>query len=103
MHLCINTCIYHHSNVLYYLQTLASDLHLLLQVSCHSMCLVSFVRDIRFNAVTFQFFTTSGTHSFAYGSWILLQVPLHLLVLILKGKNTGPSVTLTISDLTLHS
>ena len=51
-----------------------------------------------------SFFTTSGTHNFAYGSLILLQLPLHLLILILKGKITGSSLlTLTICGLTLHS
>ena len=41
---------------------------------------------------------------FAYESLILLQLPLHLLVLMLKGKNTGPSLlTLTIFGLTFHS
>ena len=50
-----------------------------------------------------MFLRTSGTHNFAYGSLILLQLPLHLLVLILKGKNAGSSLlTLTISGLTLH-
>ena len=48
--------------------------------------------------------TTSGTHNFAYGSLILLQVPLPLLVLILKGKTTESLLlTLTISGLTVHS
>ena len=41
--------------------------------------------DIRLNTLTFKSFITSGTHIFAYGSFILLQLPLHLLVLILKG------------------
>ena len=51
----------------------------------------------------FMFFATSGTHNFANGSFILLQLPLHLLVLILKGRNTGSLLlTLTISGLTLH-
>ena len=67
------------------LKTLASNLHLHLHVSCHFMCLVSLVLDIRLNTLTSKFFTTSGTHIFAYGSLILLQLPLHLLVLILKG------------------
>ena len=65
------------------LQTFASNLHLHLHVSCHSMSLVSLVLDIILN--TFKFFTTLGTHIFAYGSLILVQLRLHLLALILKG------------------
>ena len=68
-----------------FLQALASDLHLHFHVSCHSMCLVLLVLDIRLNTFTFKFFTTSGTEIFEYGSLILLQLPLSLLVLILKG------------------
>ena len=71
------------------LQTLASNLHLHLNVLCHSMCLVSLVLDIRLNTLTFKFLTTSETYNFACGLLIQLQLPLHLLVLILKGKNTG--------------
>ena len=70
-------------------QTLESSLYLHLQVSCYSMCLVSLVRNISLNALTFKFLAISGTHNFACGSLILLQLPLHLLVLILKRKNTG--------------
>ena len=67
-------------------------------------CLVSLVPDIRLNTLTFKFFKTSRTHIFAYGSSILLQLPLHLLVLILKGSNTGSSLlTLIMSGLTLHA
>ena len=59
---------------------------------------------IRLNTLTFMFLKTSGTHIFAYETLILLQLPLHLLALILKGKKTGSSLlTLTISGLTLHS
>ena len=48
--------------------------------------------------------TTLGRHSFAYGSLILLQLLLHLLILILKGRNTGSLLlALTICGLTLHS
>ena len=65
------------------LQTHASNLHLHLQVSCHSMCLVSLVLEIRVNTLKFMFLTTSGTYNFAYGSLILLQLPLHLFTLIL--------------------
>ena len=67
------------------LQTLESNLQLHLQVSCHSMCLVSLVLDIILNTLTFMFLTTLGTHNFAYGSLILLQLPQHLFTLILKG------------------
>ena len=67
------------------------------------MYLVSLVLDIRLNVLTFKLLT-SGRHSFAYGSLILLQLPLYLLILILKGKNTVSSLlTLRISGLTLHS
>ena len=67
------------------------------------MYLVSLVLDVRLNTLTFKFFITLGTQIFAYGSVILLQLPLHLLVLILKGKNTGSSqLTLTICGLSLH-
>ena len=46
-----------------------------------------------------MFLITSGTHIFGYGSLIL-----HLLVLILKGKNTSSLLIIFIfSDLTLHS
>ena len=67
------------------------------------MYLVSKVLDIRLNALTSQFLTTSATQSFGYGSLILLQILLHLLILILKGKNTGSSLlTLTICGVTLQ-
>ena len=65
------------------LQTLRSNLHLHLQVLCHSICLVSFVLDIRLKTLTFTFLIVLGTHNFAQRSLILLQLPLHLLVLIL--------------------
>ena len=107
-HLSINY-LYSHLHLLLFqrcllLQTLPSNLHLHLQVSCHSMCFASSVLDIRLNTLTFKFLTTSGTHIFAYGSLILLHLPLHLLVLILKRKNTGSSLlTLTVYGLSLHS
>ena len=70
----------------------------------YPVCLVSLVLDIRLKTLTLIFLTTSGTHNFAYRLLILLQLPLHLLVLILKGKNTGSSLlTLTNCGLTLHS
>ena len=85
------------------LQAFASGLHLHLEVSCHFIYLVSLVLDIRLKNFIFKFLTTSGTHNFAYVSFILLQLPLQLLDLILKGKNTGSLLlTLTISGLTLH-
>ena len=46
--------------------------------------IVSLDLNIGLNTLTFKYFTTSGTQIFAYGSLILLQLPLHLLVLILK-------------------
>ena len=56
------------------------------------------------NTLTFKFFTTSGTHNFASGLLILLQLPQHLLVLILEGKNTGSSpLTLRVCGLTFYS
>ena len=61
------------------------------------MYLVSKVLDIRLNALTSQFLTTSATQSFRYGSLILLQILLHLLILILKGKNRF--FTINISNL----
>ena len=65
------------------LQALASSLHLHPQVSYHFICLVSLVLDTRLNTLVFMFLTASGTHNFAYGSLMLLQLPLHLFVLIL--------------------
>ena len=56
-----------------------------LQVSCDFMCLVSLVLDIRLNNLRFKSFIISGTQIFAYGLLILLQLPLHLFILILKG------------------
>ena len=67
------------------LQTLASNLHLHFHISCYSICLVSLVLDIRLKTLTFKFFTTSATPIFSYGPLTLLQLPPHLLVLILKG------------------
>ena len=67
------------------LQTPGSNLNLHLQVSCHSMCFFWLLHDIKLNTLTFMFLTTSGTHNLACGSLILLQLPLHLFTLILKG------------------
>ena len=51
----------------------------------------------------FKYFTTSGTPIFAYAALILLQLPLHLFVLILKELNIGLLLqTLIISGLDLH-
>ena len=47
------------------------------------MYLVSLVLEIRLSTLTFMFLTTSGTRNVAYGSLILLQLPLHLLILTL--------------------
>ena len=55
--------------------TFASNLHLHLQVLCHSICLVSLVLDIRLNTLTFMFLIVSGTYDLAYGSLTVLQVP----------------------------
>ena len=65
------------------LQTLASNLHLHLQALCYFTCFVSLVFDIRLNTLTFMFLATSGIHNFAYGSLMLLQLPLHLITRIL--------------------
>ena len=67
------------------------------------MCFLTLVLGIKLNTLTLKVFKISRTHNFAYGSLILLELPLHLLVLILKGKNTGFSLlTLTICGLALH-
>ena len=51
-----------------------------------------------------MFLTTSGAHNFAYGSLILLQLPLHLFTLILKGYNEGSLLFISIIFvLILHS
>ena len=82
------------------LQTLASNLNMHLHLSCY---LVSLVLDIRLNISTFMLFITLITQIFPYGSLILLPLQLHLIVLILKGKNTGSSlITLVISGLALR-
>ena len=60
---------------------IASSLNLYVQVSCHSMRLVSLVLGTRLNALTFILLTTLGTHNFEYGPLILLQLTLHLLIL----------------------
>ena len=65
------------------LQTAALNLHTHLQVLCHIICLVSLIVGIRLNTLTFIFLITSGMHSLAYASLILLQFPLHLFTLIL--------------------
>ena len=62
------------------LETLVSNLHLHLQVSRHFIYLVSLVLEIRLNTLIFMFLTTSGTHNFAHGSLILLQLLLHLFI-----------------------
>ena len=74
--LSINSLHLHHLHLFIFrrcllLQTVASNLHSHLNVSCHSL--------------TFKFFIIVRTQVFAYGLLILLQLPLHLLILILKG------------------
>ena len=49
------------------------------------MCFVSLVNVIKLNTLTFKFFTLSGTQILVHGSFMLLQMPLHLLTLMLKG------------------
>ena len=46
---------------------ISPNLHSHLQVSCHSIYLVSIVFHSRLNTLTIRFFTTSGTQIFAYG------------------------------------
>ena len=76
--------IYHHSNVVYYYKR--SHLIYIYTYTFHAiLCLLSLALDIRFNTLTFKPFTASATHILAYGSLMLSQLPLHLLVLTLKG------------------
>ena len=84
-------------------QILSSNLHSHLHVSCHSMCLVLLVLEIRSNTLMFKFFTTSGTQIFAYGWLILLQLLLHLLVLILNGNTCSSPLTLRTCGLVLNA
>ena len=56
-----------------------------LHVSCHFIDLVSLVNVIKLNTLTFKVFTVSERQILAYGSLILLQLPLHLFLLTLKG------------------
>ena len=65
-------------------QTIASNLHSHLHFSCHFIFFVSLVLDIKLNTLTFKSFTPLGAHIFLQRSLILLQMPLHLLVLMLK-------------------
>ena len=67
------------------LQTFSPNLHSHLQGSCYSINLVSLAFDIKLNTLTFKSFLTSGRQIFEYGLLILLQLPLHLLVVILEG------------------
>ena len=68
--LCIHTCIYHHSNVVYYYKRLH-----IINIYTYTFHAI-LVLDIKLNTLTFMFFIISGTHIFAYASLILLQVPL---------------------------
>ena len=67
------------------LQIILSNLHIHLHDSCHFMCLVSLVIVFKLNTLTFKFFVASGTQILAYGSLILLRLPVHLFTLMLKG------------------
>ena len=67
------------------LQITEVTLHMHLQVSCHTICLVSLIRAIRLNTLTLIFLAMSGAHNLANGSLIVLQDPLHLLTLIEYG------------------
>ena len=66
------------------LQIIIFNLHMHLHVSCHFIYLVSLVNVIKLNTSAFKFFIISGVQILAYGSLILLQLPLRLFVLILK-------------------
>ena len=48
--------------------------------------LVLLVLDIRLNNLTFMFLIVSRTHNLAYGSLIVLQLPLHLFTVMLWDK-----------------
>ena len=74
------------------LPTFSFILHLHLHVSCHLMCLVSLFSDIKLKILRLIFLATSATHNSVYGSLILLQIPLYLLVSILKGKDAVSSL-----------
>ena len=65
------------------LQTLASHLHFHAQVLCQDTCLISLILHIRLNTLIFMSLATSGTHNLAYGTLILLQLPLNLFARIL--------------------
>ena len=68
------------------------------------MCLISLVLDIRLDTLTFKSFTVSGIQIFAYELLMLLQLPLYLLILILKGYNIGLLLLISaILGLNLHS
>ena len=80
-------------------------------MSFYESCFISSLHYIK--CFNIQFFNNIRTHNFACGLLILLKLPLHLFVLILKGENTGSILkgkntgasllTLTICGLTLHS
>ena len=81
---CLHSHLYFSSfHLCLWLPTLASNIDLHLHVLCHSICLVSLILEIRLNTLTFTFLITSGTHNLAYGSLIVLQLPLHLFIVIL--------------------
>ena len=48
-----------------------------------------YVFDTRLNTLIFTFLTASETYNFAYGSLIILQLPLHLFISALSGWNEG--------------
>ena len=71
--LSINSSLHSHPHLFSFhlyllLQTLESNLHLHLEVSCHSMCFVWLLNDIKLNTLTFMFLTTSGTHNLVNGT-----------------------------------
>ena len=55
------------------------------------------------NTLPFLFLVTSETHDLAYGSLILLQLPLRLCTKILQGYNETSLLLIFISGITLHS
>ena len=77
-------------------QTAEVNLHTHLQVSCHIICIVSLILDIRLNTFTFKLLVISGIQIFAYGLFMLPQLPPHLFTLILYGSLLLTSIFLVL-------
>ena len=65
------------------LHTISLNLQIHLQLSCHSICLVSLILEIRSNTLTLIFLITSGIKILPEGLLMLLQLPLQSFTLIL--------------------